>query len=103
MSTRDELDEENDFEGMKCNVVLKWNEVTFRRYYAVLNDLEKSDSLLLKELFQTQIHPAHKRRAIEYNNKSLNEEQIEAVKGGIVDIVHLLHGPPGTGKTTTVC
>ncbi len=33
----------------------------------------------------------------------MNLEQIKAIKMGLKDQVHLIHGPPGTGKTTTVC
>jgi ATP-dependent RNA/DNA helicase IGHMBP2 len=33
----------------------------------------------------------------------MNEEQAKAVKMGLKQQVHLIHGPPGTGKTTTVC
>ncbi len=36
ISTRKELDDDNDLEGIVCNVIIKWNEVTFRRYFKVL-------------------------------------------------------------------
>jgi ATP-dependent RNA/DNA helicase IGHMBP2 len=42
-------------------------------------------------------------REVEYSNSKLNELQNEAVQHCIGETVHLLHGPPGTGKTTTVC
>jgi len=37
VSIRNDIDDDNDFEGLNCNVVLKWNEVTFRRYFFALN------------------------------------------------------------------
>lgn len=36
VTTRKELEEDNDLEGVNCNVVIKWNEVTYRRYFKVL-------------------------------------------------------------------
>jgi superfamily I DNA and/or RNA helicase len=33
----------------------------------------------------------------------MNSEQVKAIKLGLKHQVHLIHGPPGTGKTTTVC
>jgi hypothetical protein len=29
-----------DYEGTNCHVVLKWNEVTFKRYFSILQELE---------------------------------------------------------------
>lgn len=54
--------------------------------------------------FQSQVpEPANFTRIVDYENPNLNTEQNEAVKHCIGETVHLLHGPPGTGKTTTVC
>ena len=39
ITTRKELEDDADLEGLVCNVILKWNEVTFRRYYKVLDEL----------------------------------------------------------------
>lgn len=36
VAVRGEIDEENDLEGLNCNIVLKWNEVTYRRYQKCL-------------------------------------------------------------------
>lgn len=33
----------------------------------------------------------------------MNEQQNIAVANGLTQLCHLIHGPPGTGKTTTVC
>jgi ATP-dependent RNA/DNA helicase IGHMBP2 len=33
----------------------------------------------------------------------MNEQQCIAINNGLVQQCHLIHGPPGTGKTTTVC
>lgn len=37
VSIRNDIDDDNDLEGLNCSVILKWNEVTFRRYAFVLN------------------------------------------------------------------
>ncbi len=35
--------------------------------------------------------------------EGMNVEQAKAIQRGLKHQVHLIHGPPGTGKTTTVC
>lgn len=37
---QDTDDHAYDYEGTSCHLVLKWNEVTFRRYSKVLQELE---------------------------------------------------------------
>lgn len=104
ISLRKEGEDDNDLEGMNCNVVLKWNEVTFRRYFKILEEMDQSQSPLLNIFFQ--LHPpssSHYSNKFDYENKKLNEEQNLAVAHCLKERVHLLHGPPGTGKTTTVC
>ena len=36
---QEEHGQQHDFEGVNCHLVLKWNEVTFRRYFNILQDL----------------------------------------------------------------
>ena len=33
----------------------------------------------------------------------MNPQQVLAIQTGLSQQVHLIHGPPGTGKTTTIC
>jgi ATP-dependent RNA/DNA helicase IGHMBP2 len=104
VTIRKEIDDDNDFEGLVCSVVLKWNEVTFRRYFRIMDELDQSQSALLTVFFQPNPPPAARyTRKMDYENPKLNEEQNEAVGHCLKETVHLLHGPPGTGKTTTVC
>eukprot|EP00760_Papus_ankaliazontas_P023141 PhM_4_TR1951/c0_g1_i1/m.40087/K19036/IGHMBP2; ATP-dependent RNA/DNA helicase IGHMBP2 len=43
-------------------------------------------------------------RSIEFVSQSLNESQKVAVRMAVAaKYLHLIHGPPGTGKTTTLC
>jgi ATP-dependent RNA/DNA helicase IGHMBP2 len=106
ISSRTEIDDEQDLEGTTCNIILKWNEVTYRRYFSILREMETSDSNLIDEFFPLYVDEKNFNRgkkAEEYVNPKINAEQIEAVFNGLTQPVHLLHGPPGTGKTTTVC
>jgi superfamily I DNA and/or RNA helicase len=104
VSIRKEIDDDNDLEGLNCNVVLKWNEVTFRRYFRVLDELDQSQSPLLDIFFQSYPPSSgNYTQKMDYESKKLNEEQNLAVAHCLKETVHLLHGPPGTGKTTTVC
>lgn len=34
---------------------------------------------------------------------NMNTEQLKGIQLGLKHQLHLIHGPPGTGKTTTVC
>jgi superfamily I DNA and/or RNA helicase len=75
----------------------------------VLNELEKNKTLF--RLFE-QMHGsapmtsgpgAAKKTAIAFRNKDLNESQRQAVQGILQnEELCVVHGPPGTGKTTTL-
>ncbi len=75
----------------------------------VLNDLENNKSLF--KLFQQlhgdhafSKHPAtHSSAVIQYRNRQLNESQQAAVNAITEnEQLTIVHGPPGTGKTTTL-
>jgi len=67
------------------------------------------DSKKLSQLFQS-IHskqsnePMEKQLStISFNNHQLNDSQKNAVENGLIDQqITIVHGPPGTGKTTTL-
>jgi len=74
----------------------------------VLNDLENRKELF--KLFE-QIHgyklleptPTHTKISIAFKNKNLNQSQQQAVTAIIQnENICIVHGPPGTGKTTTL-
>lgn len=74
----------------------------------VLNELENDKSLF--KLFEklhgdksTSAHPSIKKIPLNFKNQRLNESQQQAVKGILQnDQLTIVHGPPGTGKTTTL-
>jgi predicted DNA helicase len=75
----------------------------------VLNELEKNKSLFkLFEQFHddaaTNITSAPiKNVSVDFQNHTLNESQQQAVKAILQDEqISIVHGPPGTGKTTTL-
>lgn len=74
----------------------------------VLNDLENNKPLFkrfeqLHDGEQTKLVPAVKNIAVDFRNKQLNESQQQAVKAILQnEDVTIVHGPPGTGKTTTL-
>ena len=75
----------------------------------VLNELENNKSLykLFQQLHGDQAfskHPAnHSSAVIQYRNRQLNESQQAGVKAITEnEQLTIVHGPPGTGKTTTL-
>ena len=60
-----------------CNIVLKWNEVTFRRYGKCLEEMAVSDCRLLGEFFVNYVQVGRgsntcKLEGVEYTNPKLN-------------------------------
>ncbi|KAK0051948.1 DNA-binding protein SMUBP-2 [Biomphalaria pfeifferi] len=85
------------------------NDVTYRRLKKALEDLlEKSKSgpwqRLINTLFGIEdISIPGKYDSFKFGNKKLDDYQKEAVKFALNQKeIAIIHGPPGTGKTTTV-
>lgn len=88
------------------------NEVTYNRYSKVLDEMQKAcedqehPSLrIIRCLFDyRKSEPIVSDQQVEFADPGLNLEQKEAVLSSLrSQSVHLIHGPPGTGKTKTVC
>ncbi len=96
---------EDDGAGIKLAPDTRTTEIMKR----VLNNLESNKPLF--KLFE-QLHedttPAHApvplaTTALDFRNQRLNESQQQAVKAVLQnESVSIIHGPPGTGKTTTL-
>jgi len=75
----------------------------------VLNELEASKPLfrLFEQLHgslpATAVPVGTKNKALHFSNQHLNESQQEAVNAIVAnELMVIVHGPPGTGKTTTL-
>jgi len=74
----------------------------------VLNELENNKPLFkrfeqLHDGEPTNLAPAVKNMAVDFRNKQLNDSQQQAVKAILQnEDITIVHGPPGTGKTTTL-
>jgi len=75
----------------------------------VLNELETNKPLfkLFQELHdaavKTSINPPSKNTSLSFRNSKLNESQQQAVRAITQnEQITIVHGPPGTGKTTTL-
>jgi len=80
------------------------NDVTFQRMLQVVGDLKEhqilTDLLLLKRTPRIIEEPEI---LTEFQNQKLNLSQQNAVQDSVsVKDIFLIHGPPGTGKTTTL-
>lgn len=81
---------------------------TFQMMHSVLKRIGKGEDKSIKQLFeyvhgikqQDEIQPTEKKIN---GGKHLNEFQLKAVENGLCDLqLQIIHGPPGTGKTTTI-
>ncbi len=82
------------------------NDITYQRMKDALEKLPEAEGELgrLRDIFTGVEKPEQPEKEIEdWFNEDLNRSQKEAVRKAVgSEEVHLVHGPPGTGKTTTV-
>ncbi|OUJ19290.1 Superfamily I DNA/RNA helicase [Methanonatronarchaeum thermophilum] len=90
----------------EVRIDLYLNDITYQRMLEALKKLEnptdKQKRIQEKLLGQKKPERNNKPKIEIYNDK-LNEPQIEAVRKSLAaSDIFLIHGPPGTGKTTTL-
>ena len=83
------------------------SDATYKRMRQALEDVrlaEKKPVARLRDVFSGRLKPGvDKAPKFNFRNQSLNEWQQEAVKKALAaEDVSIVHGPPGTGKTTVL-
>jgi superfamily I DNA and/or RNA helicase len=92
----------------KCQLDVLGSEATYKRMKKALNSVQGADKSRdvahLRNVFMGDTKPSYdERKPVEFYNPNLNEFQREAVEKALVaKEVALVHGPPGTGKTTVL-
>ncbi|WP_029522820.1 IGHMBP2 family helicase [Persephonella sp. KM09-Lau-8] len=87
----------------KWRIDLFVNDITFKRMLGSLEFFEKGYSLYDEQIILGHKKPEVCEEDLEFVNENLNQFQKEAVKRAVCSPqLFLIHGPPGTGKTTTL-
>jgi len=95
---------EDDGVGVKLSPDHRTNDV-MKKALKVLTEIPQSNFLFNKihsdEKWENQIQ--FSKEKLEFNNQSLNDSQKNAVQSMVEnENITIIHGPPGTGKTTTL-
>ncbi|MFA0960883.1 AAA domain-containing protein [Roseivirga sp. BDSF3-8] len=89
----------------KLGVDMLFDEASFREMDRALSDLmklEKGRSFQLREILYGHLQPSFTSRG-DFSSDSLNESQNKALQKVMdAEDLAIIHGPPGTGKTTTI-
>ncbi len=89
--------------GKGIRIDLFTNDITFQRMEEAIGLLRKNEKLLSLLLGEASPSFSEAVDGVEFVNENLNESQREAVINTLrAKDVFLIHGPPGTGKTTTL-
>ncbi len=89
--------------GKKWRIDLFVNDITYKRMLGSLEFFEKGYSLYPEDIILGNGKPKKCEEEVEFFNENLNQFQREAVRRAVCsEELFLIHGPPGTGKTTTL-
>lgn len=92
-----------------CGIELVYDDRPYRVMFDTLEELRSTKVphlVALREAVRTQrlnASPASSASGLSYPSAHLNPSQINAIKGSqSAECMSIIHGPPGTGKTTTL-
>lgn len=97
------VDEWPEYDRLRLD--LSPDEVTRKRQLAAIDRAEEATGRLrqLRELLLGDREPSFNEKLVSERNVTLNESQQQAVEFALqANDIAIIHGPPGTGKTTTV-
>ncbi len=88
--------------GKNVRVDLYANDITFQRMLEAVNSIKREEYLRLRGIILGRANLDTHEEQVNFENTRLNEFQRRAVRRSIGSELFLIHGPPGTGKTTTL-
>jgi ATP-dependent RNA/DNA helicase IGHMBP2 len=87
----------------KLGVEVLFDNNSYSEMFNAIKSAEKAEDNKLVSVLIGQNKPVFKSENYQVNNKKLNDYQIEAINKILnTEDVVVVHGPPGTGKTTTI-
>ncbi|MFN0118350.1 MAG: AAA domain-containing protein [Elusimicrobiota bacterium] len=97
----------DEFPNSSCQLDMLGSDATYKRMRQAIGQVlrtQKSDLMRLREILLANKQPSFETiKKINLYNEKLNEFQVQAVKRCLgAEDVALIHGPPGTGKTTVL-
>ncbi len=88
--------------GKGVRIDLYANDITFQRMLEAVHSLKREEFLRLRAIVLGRAVPDVSKLQVSFENRKLNRFQREAVEKLLASELFLIHGPPGTGKTTTL-